>query len=141
MKNQQYVYVSRRPSSRWGGCYDYSRSDVNEYEDEREVYATWSEAYDGGRRGNPPVGYDWEAVTVEEADHVWPAIDGRERDCGFAAANRLAAERGDEIPSDDEFYQMDEPNEWPRSYAWRVLHEMSEAHAAELLKMRETEEA
>lgn len=124
----KFVYVSRKPSCRFSGSWDYYRSD----DPDGEVYATWSDAYDAGS-GAPyanPVGYDWEAVTVEEADHVWAAIDRREGDCGFAAANALAAERGDAVPADAEFGEMDDPNEWPGNYAWGVLHEMSEAHAA-----------
>ena len=127
----KFVYVSRKPSSRFSGSWDYYRSDEpGDYED-GEVYATWSDAYDAGS-GAPyanPVGYDWEAVTVDEADHVWAAIDGRDGDVGFAAAFALAAEYGAARPSDEDFAAMDDANEWPAQYAWSVLGAMSQAHA------------
>lgn len=128
--DSRFVYVSRKPSSRVSGSWDYARSDSGDCED-CEVFATWRDAYDAGS-GEPyakPVGYDWEAVTVEEADHVWAAIDGRDGDVGFAAAFALAAEYGDDRPSDEDFAAMDDANEWPAQYAWSVLGSMSRAHA------------
>lgn len=129
--DNKFVYVSRKPSSRFSGSWNYYRSDEPGEHEDKELFASWSDAYDAGS-GAPyaqPVGYDWEAVTVDEADHVWAAIDGREGDCGFAAAYALAAERGDETPSDEEFDGMDDANDWPSNYAWTVLHDMSLAHA------------
>lgn len=142
--SEKFVYVARQPSHRCCGCYDYSRSDECEWDEDPEIYGNWSEAYEAGS-GRPyaqPVGYDFEAVTVEEADHVWPAIDGREGDAGFAAAFALAAEYGDEIPTDEDFSAMDDPDEWPRQYAWEILHAMSLAHANRWRQaQREREEA
>lgn len=60
---------------------------------------------------------------------MWPAIDGREGDCGFDAAFRLCREYGENIPTDEEFDEMDDPNIWPSEYAWSVIEAMSCAHA------------
>lgn len=128
-----YIYVKRWPSSSTEGAYDYYRSDMPGKYDDPETFDNWSDAYDAGDPAPyaPKGGEDWEAVTVEEADRVWPAIDGSEGDGGFAAAVRLAEEMGDETPTDEEFDEMDDPDEWPRTYAWTVLGAMSHAHANE----------
>jgi hypothetical protein len=95
------------------------------------MYPDWSTACDiaSGEPYAQPVGFDYNAITVEEADRVWAAIDGREGDCGFAAAFRLCKEYGEEPPTDEEFDEMDDPNEWPKTYAWEVIGAMSGAHA------------
>lgn len=119
----QFIAVNRDQT---GTEYEYSRSDTD-----GEIYPDWSTAHDAASRAPwaQKPGFDYEAITVEEADRVWPAIDGREGDSGFAAAIRLSREYGDNIPTDEEFAGMDDPNEWPRTYAWEIIGCMAKAHA------------
>ena len=65
----KFIYVSSQPSSRWSGSWEYYRSDESGKYEDKEYFDSWSDAYDAGS-GAPyanPVGFDWEAVTVEEA--------------------------------------------------------------------------
>ena len=133
--DDRYVAVRRIPVG-CGARYKYIRSDDGSGFVEGYVYSTWSEAYEVGR-GAPwttPAGTDWEAITIAEADAVWAAIDGREGDGGFNAAFRLCREYGDNIPTEEEFAKMDNPEDWPASYAWGIIHCKSKAHANRLNK-------